>query len=106
MLEVLVAIIVLMLGVLASITTAATVPQLVSQGRSSNQAAAVALREMERLHKAACRGAAHGEWSDGGQAVSWEVTPVDTWVYRLKVQVITEGQWGEQTNTFTTLTLC
>ncbi len=106
MLEVLVAIIVLMLGVVAWITTAASVPGLVSQGRSSSQAAVVALREMERLHKAACRNAGRGERSDGGQAVLWEVTRVEPTTYHLKVQVVTEDRWGERTDTFTTLTVC
>ncbi len=105
-LEVLVAIIVLMLGVVGWITTAAAVPQLVSQGRSSNEVAAVALRELERLHRAACRGAGQGEWSSGGQTVSWEVTRVEAMVYHLKVQVRTKDGWGEQANTFTTVTVC
>ncbi len=106
MLEVLVAMIVLMLGVVAWITTAASVPGLVSQGHSSTEAAVLALREMERLHKAACRSAGSGESSDGGQAVLWEVTRVEATTYHLKVQVVTEDRWGERTDTFTTLTVC
>jgi len=105
-LEVLVAIIVLMLGAMVWITTAASVPGLVSQGRSSTDAAVAGLREMERLHKVACRSVGQGEWSDGGQSVLWEVTRVEAATYRLKVQVITEDRWGERNDTFTTFTVC
>ncbi len=102
----LVAIIVLMLGVVAWITTAASVPRLIAQGRWSNEAAVAGVRELERLHKAACGGTGHGEWSDGGLTVSWEVTRVEGLTYHLRVGVRMEDSWGEQTNTFETLTVC
>jgi prepilin-type N-terminal cleavage/methylation domain-containing protein len=90
--EVIIAIIVLTVGVLAMVTTAALVTRMIARGQRSAQASAFASRRLERMRVAACVPAQRLNGSDtlyrGSSWValnSWTFTDAGNLNYRLKI---------------------
>ena len=90
--EVIIAIIVLTVGVLAMVTTAALVTRMIARGQRSAQASAFASRRLERMRVAACVPAQRLNGSDtlyrGSSWVAlnnWTFTDAGNLNYRLKI---------------------
>jgi prepilin-type N-terminal cleavage/methylation domain-containing protein len=90
--EVIIAIIVLTVGVLAMVTTAALVTRMIARGQRSAQASAFASRRLERMRVAACVVAQRLNGSDtlyrGSSWVAlnnWTFTDAGNLNYRLKI---------------------
>lgn len=90
--EVIIAIIVLTVGVLGMVTTAALVTRMIARGQRSAQASAFASRRLERMRVAACVAAQRVNGSDtlyrGSTWVAlnnWAFTDLGNLNYRLKI---------------------
>jgi prepilin-type N-terminal cleavage/methylation domain-containing protein len=90
--EVLIAVVVLSIGLLGLVTTAALVTRMIARGQRSAVAATFAARRMERLRPAACIDAQRVPGSDtlyrGSTWVAyntWTFATVGTKTYRLRV---------------------
>ncbi|HEY3220522.1 MAG TPA: prepilin-type N-terminal cleavage/methylation domain-containing protein [Gemmatimonadales bacterium] len=90
--EVIIAIIVLTVGVLGMVTTAALVTRMIARGQRSAAASAFASRRLERMRVAACVAAQRQNGSDtlyrGSTWVStntWTYTDLGNQNYRLKI---------------------
>jgi Tfp pilus assembly protein PilV len=90
--EIIIAIIVLTVGVLGMVTTAALVTRMIARGQRSAQASAFASRRLERMRVAACVAAQRLNGSDtlyrGSNWVSvntWTFTDAGNLNYRLKI---------------------
>jgi len=91
--EVIIAIIVLTVGVLGMVTTAALVTRMIARGQRSAEASAFAARRLERMRVAACIDAQRVNGSEtlsrGSTVVStnvWNFTDLGNQNYRLKVK--------------------
>lgn len=91
--EIIIAIIVLTVGVLGMVTTAALVTRMIARGQRSAEASAFAARRMERMRIAACIPAQRNNGSDtlyrGSQWVAintWTYTDLANLNYRLKIR--------------------
>jgi prepilin-type N-terminal cleavage/methylation domain-containing protein len=71
--EVLVAVLVLSVGLLALTTTAAGVSRMIDDGRRSTEAAALAAERIELLRASGCPAVGTGSATRGSFAVSWNV---------------------------------
>lgn len=92
LIEVLIAVVVLTVGLLGLVTTAALVTRMIARGQRSAVAATYAARRMERLRPAACIDAQRVAGSDtlyrGSTWVAtnaWTFTDLGTKTYRLRV---------------------
>jgi len=90
--EIIIAIIVLTVGVLGLVTTAALVTRMMGRGQRSAQASAFAARRLERMHVAACIPAQRLNGTDtlyrGSNWVSvntWTFADAGNLNYRLKI---------------------
>ena len=90
--EIIIAIIVLTVGVLGMVTTAALVTRMIARGQRSAQASAFAARRLERMRVAACVNAQRVDGSDtlyrGSTWVAvnnWTFTDAGSLNYRLKI---------------------
>ena len=90
--EVIIAIIVLTVGVLGMVTTAALVTRMIARGQRSAQASAFASRRLERMRVAACVNAQRVDGSDtlyrGSTWVAlnnWTFSDAGNQNYRLKI---------------------
>jgi Tfp pilus assembly protein PilV len=72
--EVLFAVVVLSVGVLAAASGAAVVARLAAQGRRATGAAAIAAGRLETLRSRGCAGLAGGTAQQDGYQVTWTVT--------------------------------
>lgn len=117
--EVIIAIVVLTVGLLGLVTTAALVTRMIGQGQRSAVAATFASQRMERLRVAACDPAQRADGSEtltrGGVAVAtntWTFTSVTgapgappTWKISLSVQYTTVRD-RTRTEQMETIVLC
>ncbi len=104
--EILVAILILMVGLLALVSAAASLPAVVAEGRAEQQLAVMAAGELERLRLHACAGAASGERSEGAWTVSWTVLADGGDVFQMRVVVASEtGRW-RKADTLTSAIAC
>lgn len=104
--ETLVAIFILMVGVLALVSAAASLPSVVDEGRVDQRLAVMAVGELERLRLYACGGAASGERSVGTWTVSWSVVEHSGGVLQMEVIVASEtGRW-RKADTLTSAIAC
>ena len=90
--EIIIAIIVLTVGVLGMVTTAALVTRMIARGQRSAQASAFASRRLERMRVAACVNAQRVDGSDtlyrGSTWVAlnnWTFSDAGNQNYRLKI---------------------
>jgi len=75
--EVLVAVLVLTIGVLALVGTAGLVTRMVAQGHIDSEATALAAQRFEILRSEGCANmAASGSVTDGPYTIAWRVLPV------------------------------
>lgn len=114
--EVIIAIVVLTVGLLGLVTTAALVTRMIGQGQRSAVASTFAGQRMERLRVTACDPALRADGSEtlnrGGVAVatnSWTFTsvtaPTPTWKISLSVQYTTVRD-RTRTEKMETIVLC
>lgn len=107
--ELVVAILVLAVGVLALAATAARVSRMVGAGRHATAATALAAQRMEllRSHAQRCAGGAVGSRQSGPYTVTWEVSPVGPRAATVRV-VVWLPQAGAQprADTFATTIPC
>lgn len=94
--EIIIAIVVLTVGVLGMVTTAALVTRMIARGQRSADAAAFAARRLERLRPAACIDAQRVAGTDtlyrGSNWVAinrWTFTDAGNGNYRLKILTVT-----------------
>jgi Tfp pilus assembly protein PilV len=88
--ETLVAALLLLVGALALIGTAASIPLFVDAARHDNRVSALATSELERLRLQACAGIRPGERMAGARSVSWDAETLPGDVVRVTVIVKTE----------------
>jgi len=112
--EVIIAIVVLTVGLLGLVTTAALVTRMIGRGQRSAVAATFASQRMERARVAACNPAQRADGSEtlmrGGAAVAtndWKITNVagTTWKITLSVKYTTV-QNRTRTERMETIVLC
>ena len=89
--EIIIAIIVLTVGILGMVTTAAMVTRMIARGQRSAEASAFAARRLERERVASCTAQNNGSetLSRGGVVVAtnvWTYTNLGNLNYRLKVK--------------------
>jgi len=110
--EIIIAIIVLTVGVLGLVTTAALVTRMIARGQRSATASAFAARRLERMRIAACIDAQRVAGTDtlyrGSNWVSantWTFTDVGNLNYRLKIVSVykTEKDQTRRDSTETTI---
>jgi len=110
--EIIIAIIVLTVGVLALVTTAALVTRMIARGQRSATASAFAARRLERMRVAACIAAQRVAGTDtlyrGSNWVSantWTFTDAGNLNYRLKIVSVykTEKDQTRRDSTETTI---
>lgn len=95
--EVIIAIVVLTVGLLGLVTTAALVTRMIARGQRSSTASAFAQRRLERLRPAACIAAQRVGGTDtlyrGSQWVAinrWAFTDVGNNNYQLKIHTLSK----------------
>ena len=71
--EVLVAVMILTVGLLGLVTTAALVTRMIGQGQRQTEAAALAADRFEQLRSVPCAALADGSSTQGGFTVAWRV---------------------------------
>jgi len=109
--EVLVAVLILTVGLLALASTAALVQRMVGQGGRFTEAANLANRQFETFRSqwtgTNCAGAADGSASEGGFTVAWRVTSVSAGrARRVQLTVTASTGRGTRTDTFYDTILC
>jgi prepilin-type N-terminal cleavage/methylation domain-containing protein len=92
LIEVLIALTVFTIGVLAMAGSAARITQMLSAGRRDLAAAVAAGSRIESLHGRACQGVVSGEESRDRMVVRWTVTGLDARSRRVRVLVERPGR--------------
>lgn len=105
--EVLIAVLVLTVGLLGMVTTAALTTRMIAQGQRYGEASAIANERFEILRARSCSEMTGGSAQVGRFSVSWTVTPnaAGTW-RRVDVTVVSPAARGTRTDRFTTIIAC
>ena len=105
--EVLIAIVVLTVGVMAMVTTAALTTRMVTQGQIDTEATALASQQFEQLRSQTCPTVgATGTTTFGPYTVSWTAAASGTVGRRVSVDVLQPTMRGPITRTFSTTLFC
>lgn len=106
--EVLIAIVVLTVGVMAMVTTAALTTRMVTQGQIDTEATALASQQFEVLRRQGCptAGATGGPTLIGPYTVSWTAAASGTVGRRISVDVVQPTMRGPITRTYSTTFFC
>ena len=103
--EVVVAIMIFSLGILALVSTAATMTRMVGRSQQYNMAASLAQQRFEILKATACASMASGSATSGVYSTAWTVTAV-TNGKQVAVTVTSPTTRGSKTDNFTTILSC
>lgn len=105
--EVLIAVLVLTVGLLGMVTTAALTTRMIAQGQRFSEASAIANERFEILRAIPCAQMTGGSSQVGRYSVSWTVTAneANTW-RRVTVTVTSPTARGSRTDQFTTIISC
>ncbi len=105
--EVLVAVLILSVGLLALAGTAGLVTRMIGQGDRYTEAATLANRQMETLRSQTCASMVGGSTTVGRFRVSWTVTSVASGKGRqVAITVVSPTNTGMRTDTFNNTMVC
>ena len=105
--EIVVAIVILSVGLLGLVTTAALVSRMIAQGQRYSMASSLANRRMERLTSVRCSGMSNGADTVGRIVLTWTVTSVNAGAGKQVVMtVVTPTGRGNHTDKFTSTVAC
>ncbi len=105
--EVLIAVLLLTVGLLGMVTTAALTTRMIGQGQRYGEASAIANERFEILRSKPCAEMTGGSAQVGRFSLNWTVTPdqADTW-RRVEVTVVSPVAGGTRTDRFATIIAC
>jgi prepilin-type N-terminal cleavage/methylation domain-containing protein len=105
--EVLVAVMLLSVGLLALVGSAAVATRMISQGRRYTEASAEANQRLEILRSQTCAAMSDGSATQGRFTVAWTVTTDATGRARqVALQVVSPTATGTRRDLFQTVILC
>lgn len=105
--EVIVAIIILSVGLLALVSSAAVVTRMISQGQRYSEASALANQRFEMLRSQTCAAMANGSAASGRFTVAWTVVADATGRSRnVTVTVTSPTRTSTRNDVFQTVILC
>jgi type IV pilus modification protein PilV len=105
--EVLIAVLVLTVGLLGMVTTAALTTRMIAQGQHYTEASAIANERFEILRARPCSEMSGGSEHVGRFSVSWTVTADQSGIWRrVDLAVISPTARGTRTDGFTTIIAC
>ncbi len=105
--EVLIAVLVLTVGLLGMVTTAALTTRMIAQGQRYSEASAIANERFEILRSRACAEMTGGSAQAGRFSVSWTVTASEAGTFRrVDVTVVSPVAGGTRADRFTTIIAC
>ena len=104
--EVLVAMLVLTVGILAMATTAALVTRMIGQGQRYSEVSAVASQRFEMLRSRSCASLSNGSATQGAFVLSWTVDSVGARARSVRVIVVSPTTRGTRADTFATTIPC
>lgn len=106
-LEVLVAVMVLTVGILAMASTAALVTRMIGQGQRYSEVSAVASQRIEMMRSRSCSALANGSATSGAYVLTWTVDSVAAGKARsVQVIVVSPVVRGTRADTFATTLPC
>lgn len=105
--EAIVAILMLSLGMMGLLATAAATTQLVAEGRQQTYASTLAADRFELLRSQDCATLSPGSEPVGRYTVSWSDEPLPTGkATKISVKVMSPTPKGSRTDTFSTVVRC
>lgn len=104
--EVLIAVVLLTVGVMAMVTTAALTTRMVTQGQIDTEATALAALQFEDLKNDCPVAGTSGSVTRGPYAIAWRVTANGVAGRRFAVQVSQPTMRGTRTRTYSTTHFC
>ena len=106
--EVLIAVLILTVGLLGLVSTAALTTRMIGQGQRYTQASTLASQRFEILRARSCAALADSSGAQGAYTVAWTVTSADGGKSRLITVAVTSptGAGKTRTDSFTTKRLC
>jgi type IV pilus modification protein PilV len=105
--EVLIAVLILSVGLLALVGSAAVTTRMISQGQRYSQASALANERFEILRSQTCAAMTNGSATQGRFTVTWTVAADASGRARIAtVQVVSPTASGTRTDSFQTVILC
>ena len=105
--EIVVAIVVLSVGLLGLVTTAALVSRMIAQGQRYSLASTLANRRLEKLSAVRCSGMSNGADTVGRIVVTWTVSDVNSGGgKKIVMTVVTPTGRGNHTDLFTSTVAC
>ncbi len=105
--EVLVAVLILSVGLLALASTAALVTRMIGQGDRYTEAATLASRRLEILRSQTCPNMANGSQTVGRFQVSWTVASIASGKgVQVAITVVSPTVRGTRTDTFNNTMVC
>ncbi|HKI94772.1 MAG TPA: prepilin-type N-terminal cleavage/methylation domain-containing protein [Gemmatimonadales bacterium] len=106
--EVLIAVLVLTVGMLGLVTTAALTTRMIGQGQRYTEASTLASQRFEILRARSCTALADSTETQGAYTVGWTVASADGGKSRVITVTVTSptGAGTARTDTFTTKRLC
>ena len=106
-LEVLVAVMVLTVGILAMATTAALVTRMIGQGQRYSEVSAVASQQFEMMRSRSCSALSNGSATQGAYVLSWTVDSVAEGRARsVRIIVVSPTARATRSDTFATTIPC
>lgn len=105
--EVLIAVLILSVGLLALVGSAAVTTRMISQGQRYSEASALANERFEILRSQTCASMTGGSATQGRFTVTWSVVPDATGRSRIvSVRVVSPTASGTRADDFRTVILC
>lgn len=105
--EVVVAVLILAIGMLALASTAATVTRMIGQGQRFSEASTVAVERFEIIRAQSCDAMASGSATEGSYALAWTVASVAGGNARSVTLTVTSPTGrGARVDTFVTTIAC
>ena len=104
--EVIIAIVILSVGIIALASTAGLVTRMVAQGQRYSEAAQLANRRFELLRAESCTTLAAGSTTSGQFTETWTIATVGTGGRRFTVVVVSPTGTGFHTDSFISTRFC
>lgn len=105
--EIVVAIVILSIGLMGLVTTAALVSRMIAQGQRYSMASTLANRRLEKLRAVRCSGMSNGADTVGRIVVTWTVSSVNSGAGKLVVMTVASPTGrGTHTDKFTSTVAC
>jgi prepilin-type N-terminal cleavage/methylation domain-containing protein len=104
--EVIIAIMILSVGIIALVSTAAMATRMMGQGQRYTEAAQMANRRFEILRSVSCDSLAGGTATSGNFTERWSITAVGTGGQRLNVAIQSPTSGGFRADSFSSTRFC